>query len=90
MEPEVEIILTSKSPDYITAEIKSLVRMKNKLLQRDHVEKAEALRKRYAKALLKVTLVTLKEWTLRIGQGFCGMELRSSQRKATFTPVNLR
>jgi len=51
----------------MTPEIKSLLRKKNKLMQRGKIEKTEAIGRRVAKAIHKVTSEIMKGVDLKIG-----------------------
>jgi len=51
--PEQTVTVTSRDPDYITAEIKSMLRHKNRLMRKGRVEKASALADRIGKLITK-------------------------------------
>src|SRR6218665_2641523 len=54
------ITITSKDPEFLTSKIKSLLRRKNRLMRRGHVEKAESIGKRVTKAVEKITSSTFR------------------------------
>ena len=51
--PEQTVTVTSRDPDYITAEIKSMLRHKNRLMRKGRIEKASALADRIGKLITK-------------------------------------
>jgi Reverse transcriptase (RNA-dependent DNA polymerase) len=54
------ITITSKDPDYITPEIKHLLRKKNRLMRRGKIEQATSIARLVSKAILKVTSTALR------------------------------
>ena len=53
LENERTITVTSRDPDYITAETKALLRMKNRLMRSGRIEEASAVAKRIGENITK-------------------------------------
>jgi len=79
------ITITSKDPEFMTSEIKSLLRCKNRLMRRGHVEKAESLGKRVTKAIKKITSLTFTGAGHKCGTKALWDQVSKHTKKSTVT-----
>ena len=75
--PEKTVTMTNKDPDYITPAIKSKLKLKNHLLRKGRVEKADALSKRIGLEIAKNNSTMAKS----LGSNTTTRELWSAVRK---------